>query len=97
MMDHPTVGPGELDVERAGQEKALNTITTGKSSKVSLWAIYALLIMVCGGTLVGRICSLQPTLSNRNSPFFSANDRSRWATIRALGDDGIYEIDSLVM
>ena len=53
MMDHPTVGPGELDVERAGQEKALNTITTGKSSKVSLWAIYALLIMVCGGTLGG--------------------------------------------
>ena len=97
MMDHPTVGFGELDVERAGQEEALNTITTGKSSKVSLWAIYALLIMVCGGTLVGRICSLQPTLSNRNSPFFSANDRSRWATIRALGDDGIYEIDSLVM
>ena len=73
MMDHPTVGPGELDVERAGQEKALNTITTGKSSKVSLWAIYALLIMVCGGTLVGRICSLQPTLSNRNSPIGRAH------------------------
>ena len=47
MMDHPTVGPGELDVERAGEEAALKAITTGKSSKVSLWAIYALLIMIC--------------------------------------------------
>ena len=30
------------------------------------------------------------------SPFFSANDRSRWCTIRALGDDGTYEIDDVI-
>lgn len=29
-------------------------------------------------------------------PFFSANDRSRWATIRALGDDGTYVIDEVI-
>ena len=61
------------------------------------WAIYALLIGCCGAILAGRILSLQPTLENRNSPFFSANDRSRWATIRALGDDGLYEIDAQVL
>ena len=61
------------------------------------WSIYALLIGVCGAMLIGRILSLQPTLDNRNSPFFSANDRSRWATIKALGDEGTYEIDALVL
>lgn len=29
-------------------------------------------------------------------PFLSANDRSRWCTIRALVDDGTYEIDQIV-
>ena len=59
MMDHQTVGPGELDVERAGEEEALKAITTGKSSKVSLWAIYALLIMTVEGRLsvVSARCS----------------------------------------
>ncbi len=28
--------------------------------------------------------------------FFSANDRSRWCTIRALGDDNTYEIDQVI-
>ncbi len=31
-----------------------------------------------------------------NSPFFSANDRSRWCTVRALGDDGVYEIEQVI-
>ena len=29
-------------------------------------------------------------------PFLSANDRSRWCTIRALVDDGTYAIDQIV-
>ncbi|MFK7768710.1 MAG: hypothetical protein AB8B55_15930 [Mariniblastus sp.] len=40
------------------------------------------------------------TVKNHNakgdSPFFSANDRSRWCTIRALGDEGVYEIDNVI-
>ena len=31
-----------------------------------------------------------------DSPFFSANDRSRWCTIRSLGDHGTYEIDQTI-
>ncbi|MEL7496802.1 MAG: hypothetical protein AAFN77_04285 [Planctomycetota bacterium] len=31
-----------------------------------------------------------------DTPFYSANDRSRWATIRALGDDETYIIDSVI-
>ncbi len=32
-----------------------------------------------------------------NTPFRSANDRSRWSAIRALGDYGTYEIDQVVI
>src|SRR5690348_18145214 len=30
------------------------------------------------------------------TPFLSANDRSRWATIRSLGDGGTYVIDDII-
>ena len=33
---------------------------------------------------------------NLQRPFLSANDRSRWCTIRALVDDGTYAIDQIV-
>lgn len=55
------------------------------------WLIIAAILAV----VAGRIFALQPHVENRQSPFLSANDRSRWATIRALGDDGVYSIDHL--
>ena len=67
------------------------------STTIKAWPVYLLLIAVSAALLAGRILSLQPTLENRNSPFFSANDRSRWATVKALGDEGTYEIDDLVL
>ena len=39
------------------------------------------------------------TMQNYNAEgdtvFHSANDRSRWATVRAIGDHGTYEIDQV--
>ena len=44
--------------------------------------------MVAGRTLIVKNHN-----SSEDTPFFSANDRSRWCTVRALGDRNIYEID----
>ena len=39
--------------------------------------------------------TLQNWEAEGESAFHSANDRSRWATVRALGDHGTYEIDEV--
>lgn len=57
-------------------------------------AIYALLIAVSAGTIIGRIG--QMTASHGKHPFMSANDRSRWATIRSLVDFGTFAIDDVI-
>jgi hypothetical protein len=46
--------------------------------------------------MVARIARVRSADPKNKTPFLSANDRSRWATIRALGDDGKYAIDSIV-
>lgn len=47
--------------------------------------------MVCS-----KIATVQNFRSKKDTPFFSANDRSRWATVRALGDDNVFEIDDVI-
>jgi MFS family permease len=49
------------------------------------WQIYAVLIVLAFGTMVGRTLSIGPEASG-------GNDRSRWATVRALVDNGTYVI-----
>lgn len=67
--------------------------------------IYGLLIAVAVGLAVSRIASAQrvyepalaarwPAKVPRAVATFSSNDRSRWATVRALVDDGTYVIGS---
>lgn len=51
-------------------------------------------IAVVIAVLAGRVLTLAP--AGGGLPIFSANDRSRWATIRSLGDDGTYAIDALI-
>ena len=46
--------------------------------------------------VAGRVLTIQNHNTDGESPFFSANDRSRWCTIRALGDEGAYEIDNVI-
>ncbi|MDA0658041.1 MAG: hypothetical protein O2931_03410 [Planctomycetota bacterium] len=54
-------------------------------------AIYCLLIGSALAGASGRIMSI--TARDQQTPFLSANDRSRWSTVVALVDDGTYVID----
>jgi hypothetical protein len=75
------------------------------------WSVYFLLIALVTGGMLGRIVAvnsvdvlaLEGQLQRqgrkdwyRERPFLSANDRSRWATARALVEHGTYAIDDIV-
>ncbi len=73
------------------------------SSPTSRSLVYSLLITVAMGTVIGRIASASrvyepafpsawPAARPPVSPLFGSNDRSRWATVRALVDEGTYVI-----
>lgn len=58
------------------------------------YAVYWLLILTSLAACAGRIFSLESSLGE--TPLLSANDRSRWCTIRALVDHGTYVIDEVI-
>jgi hypothetical protein len=71
------------------------------------WGIYLVLIAVATGNMTGRLLAVnsvdRAALERSRGgeevlqrPFLSANDRSRWMTIRSLVEQGTYEIDSIV-
>ncbi len=71
------------------------------------WGIYLVLIAVATGNMTGRLlavnsvdkAALEQSRGGKEvlqRPFLSANDRSRWMTIRALVEHGTYEIDAIV-
>jgi hypothetical protein len=60
------------------------------------WAIFWIIIICSVATVGGRILTIKKHNAAGEPAFFSANDRSRWCTIRALGDDGTYEIEKIV-
>jgi hypothetical protein len=62
-------------------------------SSLYRWVAW-LLIIASTGIMVGRILAVRA--STGETPMLSANDRSRWCTIRALVDDGTYAIDSII-
>ncbi|MFM2093085.1 MAG: hypothetical protein RIS70_209, partial [Planctomycetota bacterium] len=57
-------------------------------------AVYLLLIVVAVATMVSRIMTVRST--SGRTPFLSANDRSRWSTVRALVDHGTFELDDVI-
>jgi len=59
-------------------------------------SIYGLLIAIAAGMLVARIARVESSDPKSQTPFLSANDRSRWTTIRSLGDDGTYAIEHII-
>lgn len=69
----------------------MNGLSTG-----TRWSIYALLIVVSAGMMAARVARVRSPDPKSPTPFLSANDRSRWATIRSLGDDGTYAIDHII-
>ncbi len=58
------------------------------------WQVYILLIVVGLGIMAGRVMSV--TARHQRTPFLSANDRSRIATMRALVDHGTFAIDEII-
>ncbi len=59
------------------------------------WTVYTLLIVVSTGVMLGRVMSV--TARHGRTPFLSANDRSRIATVRALVENGTYSIDEIII
>ncbi|MEX2175376.1 MAG: glycosyltransferase 87 family protein [Pirellulaceae bacterium] len=68
----------------------------GEMSAAARWSIYALLIVVAAGLTTARIMRNRSPDAFSPTPFQSANDKSRWCTIRALGDHGIYSIEHII-
>ncbi len=75
------------------------------------WGVYLLLIALSTGAMLGRILAVSSVDViaveaqlyregrkdwQRQRPFLSANDRSRWATVRALVEHGTYTIDDVI-
>ena len=62
-------------------------------------SVYAILIAISCATMLARIALVESKTAGpdgRRTPFLSANDRSRWCTVRALVDEGTYAIDTMV-
>ena len=59
------------------------------------WSIYWILIVCSVAAMAVRVANVGDT-DTGELPFQSANDRSRWCTIRALGDPGTYVIADVI-
>jgi len=59
-------------------------------------SLYALFIVLAAGLVTARIMRVRSPDAFSPTPFQSANDKSRWATIRALGDNGVYSIEHII-
>jgi hypothetical protein len=85
--------------------------SAGDPSAQLRWGVYVLLMALATGTMLGRILAVNSVDAialegqlyrqgrsdwQRQRPFLSANDRSRWATVRALVEHGTYAIDEVV-
>lgn len=60
------------------------------------WGIFWILIVTSVAMAAARILMLIPDGGKNGLPFFSANDRSRWITVRALVDHGTFELDKVL-
>ena len=56
--------------------------------------VYWILIVAAVGSMSGRIMAVRSEMGG--TPLLSANDRSRWSTVRALVDYGTYAIDDVI-
>lgn len=59
-------------------------------------SLYVVLIAISTAMMLARVASVDSPDPKNPTPFLSANDRSRWATIRALGDEGTYVLDDII-
>ncbi len=72
----------------------MNEINESALTSQKRWCVYLLLMIVSCGAMVTRISMVKS--SSGETPFHSANDRSRWSTIRSLGDHNTYQLDPVI-
>ncbi len=60
------------------------------------WSIYWIIIACSLIVVGGRVLTVQNFNASGETCFHSANDRSRWATVRSLVDEGTYRIDNVI-
>ena len=65
----------------------------GQSEFRRQW-IYLLLIAIALGSFLAR--ATHTRARDKQTPFLSANDRSRWCNVASLLDYGTYEIDRVI-
>lgn len=65
-------------------------------SAISKWHWTRWLLLAVCAINVARILTVHVVVSKKPTPFLSANDRSRWATIRSLGDENTFIIDDVI-
>lgn len=68
----------------------------GASTVPAAWyrPVVWILIATSLATLAGRLVRVES--KSGKTPFLSANDRSRWSTVRALVDHGTYALDDVI-
>ena len=72
------------------------TIKPADDSRAALRrGVYGLLIALSVGSMTGRVLALGADKAHP-LPFLGANDRSRWATVRSLVEEGTYAIDDII-
>lgn len=79
----------------------MNSIPTTESIFASYgrslrWTVYWLMMAWAAASITGRIMQVSSGSRSDPTPFLSANDRSRWCTVRSLVDEGTYAIDSII-
>ena len=91
-------GPTPTPVDAIHEQTATRPVhcSGGLRGSEARWSIYAILIVVSAALMLARIARVDSSDPRSPTPFQSANDRSRWATIRSLGDDGTYAIDHII-
>jgi hypothetical protein len=71
----------------------MNDLRSDASSQLR-GIVYGLLLVTSLGAMTGRIWTVKSSLGK--TPLLSANDRSRWAAIRALVDHGTFALDDVI-
>jgi hypothetical protein len=89
----PTSGRGDGSGATAGELSRRPTSDLRLPLRRSL---YALFIVLAASLVTARIMRVRSPDAFSPTPFQSANDKSRWATIRALGDHGVYSIEHII-
>lgn len=80
-----------------------SSTSSDRTGLVTRWIFYSLIILsscVAASIRISNVNAVPLEIREERgidgTPLLCANDRSRWCTIRALGDDGIYEIDDII-